>query len=87
MSHEITLPLGASAEPDTCGSCKHFRRRDDGMSPSSGECYITFPPMIASKYDLGPVENSNQFIRTADHKRCDLQRPDGKTYIVQRRVG
>lgn len=85
---EITLPVGASAEPDTCGSCKFFSR-DDLWPVGSGTCRIKMPPGVASRYMLPGVEIENSFEldRIPDSERCDLQRPDGKTYIVQRKVG
>ena len=50
---------------------------------------MAFPPVAADKYYVGKeeIENSDQFIRTKDHRRCDFQRPDGNIYIVQRRIG
>lgn len=86
---EIILPLGASAEPNTCGSCRFFGRRTEKYSAYAGVCNIELPPMIATKYYVGKesIENSDQFIRTRDRSRCDFQSPDGKVYIVQRRIG
>lgn len=88
MANEFTLPLGASAEPDTCGSCKFFVRLDDLRPVSQGRCNIKLPPMLATKYETSKEgwENSYQFDLKQDTERCDLQRPDGKIYIVQRRV-
>lgn len=85
MANEITLPVGAAAEPDTCGSCKFFSRRDNGAYyASQGNCAIHLPPQIAQKgWDgegFGPSGKQ-------DTDRCDLQRPDGKVYIMQRKVG
>ncbi len=54
---------------------------------TGGRCAIKLPPRIATKYELGQLwENSDQFDRMKDTDRCDLQRPDGKVYIVQRRI-
>jgi hypothetical protein len=86
-NREITLPLGATAEPNTCGSCKFFDRvgTDYGASyQSMGRCRINLPPLnfVEKSWDgegLGPRS-------LPDTERCDLQRPDGKVYIVQRRI-
>lgn len=89
MANEITLPVGATAEPDTCGSCKFFVRIDDLRPVGEGRCNIKLPPMMATKYELPTKdgwENSYQFDLKHDVSRCDLQRPDGKVYIVQRRI-
>lgn len=86
---EITLPLGASAEPDTCGSCKFFIRDADIWPVSSGRCNFKMPPGVATRYDIakdGEPENSYQYDRKVDIERCDLQRPDGNIYIVQRKI-
>lgn len=86
---EITLPVGASAEPDTCGSCKFFVRLGDLRPAGQGRCKFKMPPGVATRHDIakdGEVENSYQFDRVEDTDRCDLQRPGGKVYIVQRRV-
>lgn len=85
---EITLPVGATAEPDTCGSCKFFVRLDDLRPVNQGRCNIKLPPMLATKYETtkGDVENSYQFDLKQDASRCDLYRPDGNAYIVSRRV-
>lgn len=90
MVTAVTLPVGASAEPDTCGSCKFFVRMDDLRPISQGRCNIKLPPMVATQYDIPREkgwENSYQFDMKQDSERCDLQRPDGKVYIVQRMVG
>jgi hypothetical protein len=87
---EITLPVGASAEPDTCGSCRFFDRLDDLRPVGQGRCKFKMPPGVATRYDIpgigATVENSYQLDWIEDTGRCDLQRPDGKVYIVQRRV-
>jgi hypothetical protein len=87
MSTAITLPVGATAEPDTCGSCRFFVRMGDLRPIGQGRCNITLPPVLATKYDFRTSENSYQFDLITDDKRCDLQRPDGKIYIVQRCIG
>lgn len=87
MANEITLPVGATAEPDTCGSCKFFRRKPDDYNASRGTCGFRFPP----KFDFWFAKVTvNDFQGTeldiADTDRCDLYRFSGKVYIVQRRI-
>jgi len=90
--HEITLSVGASAEPDTCGSCKFFERKPD-YAPVYGQCRIKLPSKIAEQWHLrsiDPKQKDREYTGSEDQikdtDRCDLQRPDGKTYIVQRRI-
>lgn len=92
---EITLPIGATAEPDTCGSCKFFRRKDDGCTPGSvwGKCGFVMPPIIATSWDirgLDPKQKDREYTGNEDTikdtARCDLYRHSGKVYIVQRRI-
>ncbi len=90
MSNEITLGVGASAEMNTCGSCKFFRRDMDMgvVNMSRGICGFQFPKKMfilfaPKEYRDGDEDRD----RMNDTDRCDLQRPDGKVYIVQRRVG
>jgi len=91
---ETTLMPGATAERETCGSCKFFERRDYYEETSLyGFCRFLFPAKIALQSDVRNIDpkhkndeytgNENQ-IRDSD--RCDLWRSDGKTYIVQRRI-
>jgi len=94
MANEITLSVGASAEPNTCGSCKFFERRGDGYAASGGFCRIKLPAKIADQNAIRSIdpkmkdaEYTGNEDRINDTDRCDLQRPDGKVYIVQRRVG
>lgn len=93
MSDEITLPVGASAEPDTCGSCKFFSRDNDWRTVY-GQCKIKLPSKMASQWDIrgvDPKQKDREYTgnedQIKDSDRCDLQRPDGKVYIVQRKVG
>lgn len=96
MSSEITLPVGSSAEPDTCGSCKFFQRNNDGINyRMNGVCGFKLPEKavrqvqfrelsdIVKKYDRD-YTGTEEWIKDTD--RCDLQRPSGKVYIVQRRI-
>lgn len=94
MADEITLPVGCSAEPDTCGSCKFFERKGDNeYYRMSGFCRIKLPAKIPEQWairDIDPKQKDREYTGNEDQikdtDRCDLQRPDGKTYIVQRRV-
>lgn len=89
MANEITLAVGASAEPNTCGSCIFFRRTMDmgEYNMSSGICgfrlprqmHILFAPKI---YKDGDEDR----LRLGDTERCDLYQHDGRVYIVQRRI-
>jgi hypothetical protein len=87
---EITLPVGASAEPDTCGSCKFFRRylesRFDAMV---GYCEIKMPPpklwfKMKTSEEIG--EQDWRPNRVKDTDACDFYRHDGRVYVVQRRI-
>lgn len=95
MSNEIVLMPGANAEPDTCGSCKFFERKDyDERRGVYGFCRFNFPIKIATQWDIRRIdpkmkdqEYTGNEDQIKDTDRCDLQRPDGKVYIVQRVVG
>ncbi len=61
-----------------------------------GQCRIALPKKMADQWDVRRLNDlatktQREFIRNEDQikdtDRCDLQRPDGKVYIVQRRVG
>jgi hypothetical protein len=91
MANEIILAVGASAEPDTCGSCKFFKRQMD-MGPQNmiyGICRFVLPRTVMAGY-TPRVYSSDDDCETSgymrDAERCDLQQPDGKAYIVQRRI-
>jgi hypothetical protein len=90
---DVILGLGMTAEPNTCGSCVFFGRRDftefyiknesvvrDAMR--GGYCKIVLPPQVALRPqgEGAPTNNTN------DTDRCDLWKSDGKTYIVSRRI-
>jgi len=97
MSNEITLPVGSSAEPNTCGSCKFFRRNNDGVNyRMNGTCGFVLPAKVVEQSAMRGITDevrkkdrdytgTEDWIKDTD--RCDLQRSDGKVYIVQRRVG
>lgn len=95
MANEITLAVGASAEPDTCGSCKFFERKDfEERRGVYGFCRFKLPQKMATQRDirrLDPELKDQEYTGNEDQikdtDRCDLQRPDGKVYIVQRRIG
>ena len=83
----IVLPIGATADPDTCGSCKFFRRRDEYGS-DRGVCTIVLPGWVQIKPPVN--RNDEDWIDPAlmkDTMRCDLQRPTGNFYQVSQRVG
>jgi hypothetical protein len=92
---EITLSPGASAEPDTCGSCKFFERKNDGeFYRMHGFCRIKLPEKIPEQSAIrciDPKQKDREYTGNEDQikdtDRCDLQKPDGKVYIVQRRIG
>ncbi len=93
MAHEITLSVGASAEPDTCGSCKFFERRRDDFDRMYGECKLKFPTKVVEQRTIRTIDPKQRDLeytgnedRIKDTDRCDLQRPDGQVYIVQRRI-
>lgn len=90
---DIILGLGQTAEPNTCGSCLFFGRRNftefyikdenvvrDAMR--GGYCKFKFPPQVAMRQqeEGGPTNWVN------DVDRCDLWRSSGKTFIVSQRI-
>lgn len=86
--NDVVLPLGSTAEPNTCGSCKFFYRigADYGQTyQNMGRCQIKLPPM--NFQDKGWDGEGFGPRSLQDTASCDLHRPDGKSYIVQRRVG
>jgi len=89
----ITLPLGSTAEPDTCGSCKFFKRADAASYPCNqdrGWCRFVLPPMMQKfvLYQYKSDEEGDGWGPRArnDTERCDCQVSDGKNYIVQRLI-
>lgn len=94
MANEITLAVGASAEPDTCGSCKFFERKDyDERRGVYGFCKFELPKKIATQRDVRFVdpkmkdqEYTGNEDQIKDTDRCDLYRFSGQVYIVQRRI-
>jgi hypothetical protein len=94
MANEITLAVGASAEPDTCGSCKFFERKDyDERRGVYGFCRIKLPTKIATQWDIRRIdpkmkdqEYTGNEDQIKDTDRCDLYRFSGQVYIVQRRI-
>lgn len=83
----ITLPIGATANPNTCGSCRHFRRNDQ-YGNDRGVCNITLPPWVPEKPTA--TRDNDDYVSPRlmkDSSRCDLQSPSGKFYQVSRRVG
>lgn len=95
MANEITLAVGASAEPDTCGSCKFFRRMSDSgpAYAMDGFCKIKLPAKLAEQWairNIDPKMKDQEYTGNEDQikdtDRCDLYRFSGQVYIVQRRV-
>ena len=89
MSGEVTLAVGATAETNTCGSCKYFSRTMDmgEYNMSTGVCKFELPEKL--RYLFAPkvyVEGDEDRVRLRDTSRCDLWKDDGKVYIVQRRT-
>lgn len=83
-TREITLSVGATAEPDTCGSCKFFHRPDDTYNGAHvGHCSLLLPGKYVTK---GWDGNGRPPTLMDDTDRCDLWRSDGQLYIVSRRV-
>lgn len=92
---EVMLLVGATAEPNTCGSCQSFRRRVDSGEwySTNGTCNFKFPTKVAEMANIREVDprrrdqeytGNEDMIQDTD--RCDLYRSTGLTYIVQRRV-
>lgn len=94
MSNEITLPVGCSAEPDTCGSCKFFERKGESdYYRTHGFCKIKLPAKMADQWNirrLDPKQKDQEYTGNEDQikdtDRCDLYHFSGKVYIVQRRI-
>jgi hypothetical protein len=88
-ANEVTLPIGATAEPGTCGSCHFFKRYGEmDYYQDIGYCEIRLPPP-KQRFVLKPWAESDSDWgpnRVRDIDGCDLHRPSGKTYIVARRV-
>lgn len=97
MAGEIILPVGSSAEPDTCGSCKFFERKGDNeYYRMHGFCRIELPKKFFTQRDLRIFAVTNKIWKDQEYTgnedqikdtdRCDLYRYSGKVYIVQRRI-
>lgn len=95
MTTDITLGVGATAEHNTCGSCRFFDRDSDTLYDRAyGRCRFKFPEKMVEQSTirtLDPKQRDREYTgnedRIKDTDRCDLYQQDGKTYIVQRRVG
>jgi hypothetical protein len=74
----------------TCGSCKYFDRysMDERNYPDRGRCMIKLPPSVMSQYAMRQLRNDEEsgMVQLKDTDSCDLHRPTGKVYIVQRRI-
>lgn len=77
----IRLELGATADPNTCGSCAKFERTESWNGMAGGYCTMTLPPQYARvPYDPeGKPPN-----QVNDTHNCDLYRHSGKAYIVSK---
>lgn len=91
MTHVIELGELESAEPGTCGACKHNHR--NGMRTGRGECLLRLPPWIrlqhthASKVDgrgVETFENSGDAHLVYDRQTCSFWTASGFTYTKQR---
>jgi hypothetical protein len=93
---EIILTPGATAEPNTCGSCRFFNRNPTGDGEQyrmNGICVFKFPPKMPTPWDIrriDPKYKDDEYTGTEmwikDTDSCDLYKPDGKYYIIQRRI-
>lgn len=91
MAGEITLPVGATAEPLTCGSCKFFLREMSSgpYEAAAGHCTFRLPPpkqffKVMTYEETGELDRTANWVK--DTHGCDLYQPDKKSYIVQRIV-
>lgn len=79
----IVLGIGETAEPNTCGSCYKFERREPWNGHGSGYCTMNLPPHYARAFgdaESRPKDSVN------DDSSCDLYRHSGKAYIVSKLV-
>jgi hypothetical protein len=79
---DVVLPLGATAEKNTCGSCAHFSRRPDEWQ-YNGRCTLELPPQYARKPWNAESTPTNS---VQDTGSCGLWVDSGKSFIVSRRV-
>jgi hypothetical protein len=86
---EVVLPIGATADQGSCGSCQFFDRYGEmDYYQAIGYCKIRMPP-YKQRLMLKPYTESDSDWgpnRVKDTDGCDLHRHSGKTYIVARRV-
>lgn len=82
----VVLPIGATADPDTCGSCRHFGRSDQ-YGDDRGVCNISLPPWVVERQAASDNDDYVTPRLMKGSMRCDLQQPTGKFYQVSRRVG
>ena len=88
----IRLGERESAEPKTCGSCKHYYRPRDGDG-GRGNCNFKMPPWIkllhthrqdVSNTHQESFENSSDPTMVYDNQTCSLWEPSGQTYVQDR---
>lgn len=79
----IQLSQGQNAEPNTCGSCKFFKRYDDGNGGyNTGACTFIFPPQVAlgkQTYNDRDEEYTDSR-QCADTYSCHLYQSNNKEY-------
>lgn len=73
----VRLEGAMSADPNTCGSCKLFRRDDSGRDGTGGRCNYRSPPMVEGKAWDGEGSTPSS---TMDQRSCSEWRPSGDTY-------
>lgn len=76
---EFVLGENQSAEPNTCGSCRFFLRKENDLG-WTGTCTINLPPWAMTM--LTPVEAGNSPERShADNRYCDLYQKSPYTFV------
>ena len=85
----VRLTERQSAEPRTCGSCKHYRRPDES---DRGKCDLTMPPWIKLRHahasgEIGGeemFENSGDPTMVYDNQTCSFWAASGLAYVQDR---
>ena len=89
MPDSIRLDARQSAEPNTCGSCLHYRRPDEGCR---GNCNFKMPPWIRllhahAQADCGipeSFENSSDPTMVYDDQTCSFWAASGLMFVQDR---
>lgn len=79
----IRLDVGATADPNTCGSCQRFERTEPWNGTAGGYCLLRLPPQYARK-PWGGESKPHDVVRDTDS--CDLHVHTGKAYLVTKVV-